>query len=94
MKIKFNQKFKSINNFTESEIQDFSVFLGINGSGKTHLLKALQEGAVSADNITKEKVSYFNLQTFLIKNQKKVAPRNLDDEKLQAWNILDSKRQQ
>ena len=93
MKIKFNQKYKSITDFTESEIQDFSVFLGINGSGKTHLLKAIQEGAVSADSIPKERVSYFNLQTFLIKNQKKVAPRNLDDEKLQAWNILESQKQ-
>lgn len=93
MKIKFNQKYKSIDNFNEAEIRDFSVFLGINGSGKTHLLKAMQESFVSADNIQKEKISYFNLQTFLIKNQKKVAPRNLDDEKLQAWNILDSQRQ-
>jgi len=93
MKIKFNQKYKSINNFNESEIQDFSVFLGINGSGKTHLLKAIQEGAVSVDDIPKERVSYFNLQTFLIKNQKSIAPRNLDDEKLQAWNIIVNQKQ-
>ncbi|MCH7902626.1 ATP-binding protein, partial [archaeon] len=93
MKIKFNQKYKSITDFTESEIQVFSVFLGINGSGKTHLLKAIQEGFVSADNISKENISYFNLQTFLISNQKAITPRILDDEKIQAWNILDAQRQ-
>ena len=93
MKIKFGQKYKSIMNFNEVDINDFSIFLGVNGSGKTHTLKAIQEGFVFTDSISKERISYFNLQTFLIKNQKNVAPRNLDDEKLQAWNILNSQRQ-
>ena len=93
MKVKFNQKYKSIINFNETDIKDFSIFLGVNGSGKTHLLKASQEGSVFVDSIPKERISYFNFQTFLIKNQKNVAPRNLDDEKLQAWNILNSQRQ-
>ena len=93
MKVKFNQKYKSINDFNEIDIKDISIFLGVNGSGKTHILKAIQEGFVLTDSIPKEKISYFNLQTFLIKNQKGVTPRNLDDEKLQAWNILDSQRE-
>lgn len=88
MKIKFNQKYKSINNFTESEIQDFSVFVGKNGSGKTHLLKAINEGFVNVDDIQKDETSYFNFQNFLIRNQRSVAQRNIDDEKIQAWNIL------
>lgn len=88
MKIKFAQKFKSINEFDEQNIKDFSVFLGVNGSGKTHLLKALQAGSVLANQISNESISYFNLQTFSIKNQASIAPRNIDDEKLQAWNIL------
>ena len=41
MKLGFKEKYKSIHNFDEINIKDFSVFLGINGSGKTHLLKAL-----------------------------------------------------
>ncbi len=93
MKIKFNQKYKSIDNFNEIDIKDFSIFLGVNGSGKTHMLKAIQEGFVSADSVQKEKISYFDLQTFLIKNQKEISPRNIDDEKLKAWNILDSQKQ-
>lgn len=88
MKIKFVQKHKSITSFDEADIKPFSIFLGVNGSGKTHLLKALQEGFIQADNISKEKISYFNLQTFLIKNQRPVTPASLDEEKMQAWNIL------
>lgn len=92
MKIKFNQKYKSIENFIETEVQDFSIFLGINGSGKTHLLRAIQEGFIFVDNIPQNKISYFNFQTFSIKNQKSIAPKNLDDEKSQAWSILDNNR--
>lgn len=88
MNIKFAQKYKSIADFDEINIKDFSIFLGVNGSGKTHLLKALQEEFVKANSIPKEKISYFNLQTFLIKNQKPVTPADLDAEKMQAWNIL------
>lgn len=88
MKIKFAKKFKSINEFNGVGIKDFSVFLGVNGSGKTHFLKALQDGSVLADQIPKENISYFNLQTFSIKNQASIATRNIDDEKLQVWNIL------
>ncbi len=94
MQIKFIQKHKSIANFDEVDIKDFSIFLGVNGAGKTHLLNALQGGFVTANDIPKEKISYFNLQTFLIKNQKRVAPRTLDDEKLQAWAILSSQKTQ
>ncbi len=90
MKIKFDQKYKSIGTFDVADTPDFSVFVGTNGSGKTHLLKAIKDGFVKADDIPKERISYFNFQTFLIKNQKNIAPRNLDDEKLEAWNILNT----
>lgn len=92
MKVKFNQKFKSIENFTETEIQDFSVFVGKNGSGKTHLLKAINEGFVNVDNVQKDETAYFNFQTFIIRNQRSIALRHLDDEKLQAWNIIVSQK--
>ena len=88
MQIKFIQKHKSITAFDETEIENFSIFLGVNGAGKTHLLKALQEGFVMIGNIPKEKVSYFNLQTFLIRNQRPVTSSSLDEEKTQAWNLL------
>ena len=93
MRLKFKEKYKSIYNFDEINIKDFSIFLGINGSGKTHLLKSMLEGFVGADDISKDNISYFSLQTFLIGNQKEITPRILDDEKMQAWNILDAQRQ-
>ncbi len=88
MKIQFVEKHKSISGFDETEIEDFSIFLGKNGSGKTHLLKAMCGGFVKIDEIDKEKISYFSLQDFFIKNQKPITSRKLDDEKMEAWNIL------
>jgi len=50
-KIQFKKKYKSIANFNEQKIENFSVFIGSNGSGKTHLLEAIREGFVSFDDI-------------------------------------------
>lgn len=88
MQLKFLSKHKSIDNFSEVQLEDFSVFTWKNGSGKTHLLSAIKEGRVQIDDILSDQISYFNFQSFLIKNQKPISPRNIDDEKMQAWQIL------
>lgn len=88
MKITFVDIYKSIGQFNDIDIRDFSIFLGVNGAGKTHLLQAMKNGKISVDGITNERISYFNLQTFLIKNQASITPRSIDDQRLQAWNIL------
>lgn len=89
MRLKFIKNYKSIEEFKDVELNNFTIFLGINGAGKTHLLKSIQEGINKVDEIAKDNISYFNLQTFLIKNQKSVALRGIDEEKLQAWNLFE-----
>lgn len=93
MKVKFINRYKSITEFEETEIEEFSVFTGLNGSGKTHLLKSIKAGAVGIDSINIEDISYFNFQTFLIKNQKSVSLRSIDDDKTNAWNTVNNDRQ-
>lgn len=88
MQLKFLSKHKSIDTFSEVQLEDFSVFTWKNGSGKTHLLSAIKEGKAQIDDIPSSQISYFNFQSFLIKNQHSISPRNIDDEKIQAWNIL------
>lgn len=88
MKLSYNSKYKSIGQFREIVVEDFSVFIGLNGSGKTHLLRAINEGFTKFGDIDKEKIVYFDLQTFLIKNQKSFTLRNLDTEKSNAWQLL------
>lgn len=88
MKIAFNNQYKSIKNFNETIVSDFCVFVGKNGAGKTHLLKAIEAGHVKVDSINKDNITYFNFQSFLISNQKAITARSLEDEKEQAWNLV------
>lgn len=92
MKLSFINNYKSIKQFTETEVPEFTVLVGKNGAGKTHLLKAIENGQVKVGEIQKEKVTYFNFQSFLINNQKAITARNLEDEKEQAWNLFVSLR--
>lgn len=88
MKIVFNKQHKSIKQFDEAELQDFSVFIGPNGSGKTHLLQAIKWGFVKVDSIQVKNISLFNFQNFLVKNQKNINQRTIDDQKHAAWKVL------
>ena len=88
MKLTFSNQYKSIQNFNEIDVSDFCVFVGKNGSGKTHILKAIENGHIVVSDIQKEKVTYFNFQSFLISNQKAITARGLEDEKENAWNLV------
>lgn len=94
MKIGFVNNYKSIHQFNETEVPDFCVFVGKNGAGKTHLLRAIEAGHVRVDSINKDRVTYFNFQSFLINDQKAITARNLEDEKEQAWNLVKQLRDQ
>lgn len=47
MELKFSSPHLSIRDFPQIEIPDFTVITGRNGSGKTHLLNALQNGRIA-----------------------------------------------
>ena len=49
MKLTFNSPYLSIRSLPETTLPDFTVITGVNGSGKTHLLEAIQKGHVLAD---------------------------------------------
>ena len=49
MKLMFRQRYLSITSFPEIEIPKLTVILGINGSGKSHLLQAIENGHISND---------------------------------------------
>lgn len=49
MQLTFNASYLSIGTFPTVDLPDFTVVTGANGAGKTHLLKAIVAGSVSAD---------------------------------------------
>lgn len=68
MQIEFINEYLSISNFDSYEIPEFTLITGLNGSGKTHLLKAIEKGFIRTNlKITSHTynnaTAYFNYQT-------------------------------
>src|SRR5688572_2783150 len=51
LKLRFKTAYKSITSFPETVLPDFTVITGVNGSGKSHLLEALGQGAVKVEGL-------------------------------------------
>lgn len=87
MKLKFIKDYKSIESFNDVLIADFSFFTGRNGSGKTHLLKAIKEGSISVENFSSKEILYFNYGDFEFNFQRETNDNSRND----AWNRVKNK---
>ena len=63
MQLTFDQPYLSIKSLPESEIPAFCIITGPNGSGKTHLLKAIKAGKVKLVPRSTS-IEYFDWTTF------------------------------
>lgn len=66
MKLIYKSDYISIKKFDPVRLPDFTVLTGVNGSGKTHLLKAIQNGQIEIESIDKGEVIYYNYNDFTI----------------------------
>ena len=64
MKLEFVSQYKSIKKFNAIDLDNFSIFTGKNGSGKTQLLQAIKNNNVKFDSFKSEEIVYFDLNTF------------------------------
>lgn len=58
----------SIKAFEDTEINDFSVITGLNGSGKSHLLNAIDTGAISITDVDIDEIILYNYADFNVFN--------------------------
>jgi len=68
MKLKFEKDYKSIKGTEEKadiSLPDFTVLTGLNGSGKTHVLEAINVGDLVCDKIGTETISLMTYQDLL-----------------------------
>ncbi|MBK2356469.1 ATP-dependent nuclease [Francisella hispaniensis] len=93
MNLKFIKKYRSIETFNETEINNFSIFTGVNGSGKTHILEGLKDGSIQVEGVAKENIVYFNFSSFLLKNQPRASNVNIAQLKTQAWSLFLNQKQ-
>jgi predicted ATPase len=86
MKLTFSQQHKSIKNLPEFKLPAFSVITGANGSGKTHLLEAIQNGNVSVDDLSRSEgeIKYFTWSNFTATLNENASPNQVYQQREQA----------
>ena len=85
IKLKFIKPHASIDQFNEAEIPNFCVLTGLNGSGKSHFLEAIENKSISIIGIEQPRIAYFNYQSFQLENGAKYSGEQLSTERENAW---------
>lgn len=91
MIIKFNSEYLSIKKFDSVELPNFVVLTGLNGAGKSHLLKSLIQGNVRIDNILNTKIVEFNNLTFSLDSEPKISFGKIQDERNRMYKLIEDK---
>lgn len=77
MKLQFDQEYLSIGRFADVDLPIFSVLTGVNGSGKTHLLKAIANGSIRIEGVLSGDIKYYHYDHFRLSgNENSNAQRN------------------
>ena len=96
MKLIFQKPHRSIKDFPEIELPKFTLITGVNGAGKTHLLKAIGDGDISTD-ITpnlKQEIKFFDWSSLVPSNMGTTTVTNLHSERSNIWNVIRESRSQ
>lgn len=88
MKIIFNEKYLSIENFNSIDTNDFVILTWINWAGKSHLLKAIEEKKVLIEWLENSNIIYFNYENFRLENEWMFSAQQITQEKESAWNLF------
>ena len=89
MRLEFRNRHLSISNFNPIELPDFTVLTGVNGSGKTHLLDAISQGAAEIDKIQRENIVLFNYENFRLDSEGPINGQQITQEKESVWQKYD-----
>ena len=88
MKLKFTQPHISITKFNDVELPKFVVLTGVNGSGKTHLLQAIEQKKAVIEGKESASIAYFNYETFKVENEGAFNTQQILSEKNDAFNFF------
>lgn len=85
LKLQFRNKHISIEQFDPIDIPDFVVLTGVNGSGKSHLLDAIDKRHVTISGMEQAHIVLFNYETFKLDNEPAFNAHQLSAERESAW---------
>ena len=90
MILRFQSKYASIDQFTPANIADFTVLTGVNGSGKSHLLEAINLRRVNVEGLEGNHIVLFNYENFRLDNEAEFTGHQLSAEREAAWQFHES----
>ena len=85
MNLGFQTKHLSIDRFEPVKLNNFTILTGVNGSGKTHLLRALAAGNCKIDSIDKKNIIFFNLEQFKADQEQEHTKNQVAEQREKAW---------
>lgn len=92
IKLAFKKPYKSLRKLAYTELPDFTVITGLNGSGKTHFLEAIREGAIAVEGCAVGPkigdIRFFNWDTLVPKDAGPTNPLQLAQERSTAWDNI------
>lgn len=90
MNLNFKEQYKSISKFNSIELTDFTVLTGVNGSGKSHLLEAIEQKKVVITGFEdSSNIVHFNYETFRLENEGVFNAQQIASEKEGAWTFFE-----
>lgn len=88
MNLQFREKHLSISQFNTVELADFTVLTGVNASGKSHLLDAIEQRKVVIEGMENANIVRFNYETFKLENEGAYNAQQISAERDAAWNYF------
>ena len=85
MKLIYNKEYLSVSEFKPIELPNFTIFTGLNGSGKTHFLQAIKRGNVIVEGVNKDSIVYFDNKEFYLNNESTYNTQIIADQRNEAW---------
>jgi predicted ATPase len=90
MELRFSREYLSIDSFDPITLPDLTILTGTNGAGKSHLLRALKDGAISIDGMNTSGIALFNSQTFQLRSEDYVTHVSASQFRRQCWKMVTS----
>jgi predicted ATPase len=88
VRLVFKQPRLSISSFHPIELPELAVLTGVNGSGKSHLLEAIQQKKVVYEGFEEGSVVLFSYETFKLDQEALANAVSINQERESLWSIL------
>jgi ABC-type uncharacterized transport system ATPase component len=95
IQLKFVREHQSIKSLPATDLPPFSILTGVNGSGKTHLLDAIQKGAVTVNDYSADTIRRYDWNSFVAQIDQGASPASMrQTREQQLQNLLANYRSQ